>query len=109
MPLAGFLLAAEACGSALIGGNMSAAPCFMISVTLLGHAVHRVVKRAGAGLGDEVYVTGTPGDSALGLRRLQEGRADALARAVKMRFLTPTARVTIGREVACSEHCHSND
>jgi thiamine-monophosphate kinase len=97
---AGFLRAAEACRVALIGGNMSAAPCFMISVTLLGHAAHGVVKRAGACLGDEVYITGTPGDSALGLRMLQEGRDDALARAVKARFLTPSARLTVGREVA---------
>jgi thiamine-monophosphate kinase len=96
----GFLQAAHACGAALIGGNMSAAPCFMISVTLLGQARHGVVKRSGARPGDDVYVTGTPGDAALGLRMLQEGRDDASARAMKERFLAPTARVTVGREAA---------
>jgi thiamine-monophosphate kinase len=99
----GFLRAAETCRVALIGGNMSAAPCFMISVTLLGHAAHRVVQRAGAQVGDDVYITGTPGDSTLGLRMLQEGRDDDPARAVKARFLTPTARVTVGREVAARD------
>ncbi len=96
----GFLQAAETYRVALIGGNMSAAPCFMISVTMLGQASHRVVQRAGAQPGDDVYITGTPGDAAVGLRMLQEGRDDAPARAVKARFLTPTARVEVGRELA---------
>ncbi|MBI3246836.1 MAG: thiamine-phosphate kinase [Deltaproteobacteria bacterium] len=96
----GFLHAAKTDGAALIGGNMSAAPCFMVSVTLLGQAQHGVLKRAGARVGDDVYVTGTPGDAAVGLRMLQEGRDDAPARAAKARFLTPTARTAIGREVA---------
>lgn len=96
----GFIQAARAHGAALIGGNMSAAPCFMISVTLLGQASDGIVKRIGARPGDDVYVTGTPGDAALGLRLLQEGRDDAPARAMKSRFLSPTARVSIGRELA---------
>jgi thiamine-monophosphate kinase len=96
----GFLHAASSCGAALIGGNMSAAPCLMISVTLLGHAAHGVLKRAGARPGDDLYVTGAPGDAALGLRMLQEGRDDAPAQAVKTRFLSPTARVAVGREAA---------
>lgn len=96
----GFVQAANAHGVALIGGNMSAAPCFMISVTLLGQANDGIVKRIGARPGDDVYVTGTPGDAALGLRLLQDGRDDALARAMKSRFLAPTARVSIGRALA---------
>jgi thiamine-monophosphate kinase len=72
----------------------------MISVTLLGQASDGVVKRSGACLGDDVYVTGTPGDAALGLRLLQENRDDAPARVMKSRFLLPTARVSMGREVA---------
>jgi thiamine-monophosphate kinase len=96
----GFLHAASTCGASLVGGNMSAAPCFMISVTLLGSASHGVIVRSGARIGDDLYVTGTLGDAALGLRMLQEGRDDAAARTVKARFLSPTARVTVGREVA---------
>jgi thiamine-monophosphate kinase len=97
---AGFVGAAKTCGASLIGGNVSAAPCLMISVTLLGQVSQKVVARAGAGLGDDVYVTGTVGDAALGLRLLQENRTDAAARAVQARFLTPSARVVVGREVA---------
>ncbi len=96
----GFVQTASAYDAALIGGNMSAAPCFMISVTLLGQAHDGIVKRSGACPGDDVYVTGTPGDAALGLRLLQEGRDDAPARTLKARFLAPTARVAIGRALA---------
>jgi thiamine-monophosphate kinase len=96
----GFVRAAATCGAALIGGNMSAAPCLMLSVTLLGRAPHGVVTRAGARPGDDLYVTGTLGDAALGLRMLQEGRDDTTAQAVKARFLSPSARLAIGQEVA---------
>jgi thiamine-monophosphate kinase len=96
----GFVHAAHLHDTTLIGGNMSAAPCFMISVTLLGQASNGIVKRAGACPGDDLYVTGAPGDAALGLRLLQEQRDDAPARVLKSRFLLPTARVTVGREVA---------
>ena len=96
----GFVRAAEACGTALIGGNMSAAPCLMLSVTLLGQAPHGVITRSGAQVGDDLYVTGTLGDAALGLRLLQEERDGPAAQAVKARFLCPAARLAIGREVA---------
>jgi thiamine-monophosphate kinase len=96
----GFIHAAGTCGATLIGGNMSAAPCLMLSVTLLGRAPHGVITRAGAQPGDDLYVTGTPGDAALGLRMLQEGRNDTFAQAVKARFLSPSARLVVGQEVA---------
>ncbi|NOT55373.1 MAG: thiamine-phosphate kinase [Deltaproteobacteria bacterium] len=103
----GFLRAASDCGAALIGGNMSAAPCLMISVTLLGQTVHGVLARAGARVGDDVYVTGTLGDAALGLRMLQEGRSDAAAEQVKARFLCPTIRFAVSRELAARHLAHA--
>jgi thiamine-monophosphate kinase len=96
----GFVRAAGACGAALVGGNMSAAPCLVLSVTLLGRAPYGVVTRAGARVDDDLYVTGTLGDAALGLRLLQEGRDDPAARALQARFLRPSARLAVGREVA---------
>jgi thiamine-monophosphate kinase len=96
----GFVRAAEACGAALIGGNLSAAPCLMLSVTLLGQAAHGVITRAGAQVGDDLYVTGTLGDAALGLRLLREGQTDPVAQTVKARFLCPAARLAVSREVA---------
>jgi thiamine-monophosphate kinase len=96
----GFIRVAGACGASLIGGNMSAAPCWMISVTLLGQALHGVITRAGAHVGDDVYVTGALGDAALGLRLLQEGRDEPEGEHVKARFLRPTIRFDVGRKVA---------
>jgi len=103
----GFLHAASDCGAALIGGNMSAAPCLMISVTLLGQTVHGVITRAGAKVGDDIYVTGTLGDAALGLRMLQEGRTDSSAEDVKGRFLCPTIRFAVSRELAARHLVHA--
>lgn len=97
---AGFLRAAQASETTLIGGNLSTAPCLMISVTLLGHAPHGIITRAGAQAGDDIYVTGTVGDAALGLRVLQEGQSGPAAEAVKARFLRPTARLAVARELA---------
>ncbi len=100
----GFLDAAQQMRTTLIGGNMSAAPVFMISVSLLGRAPHGLIARSGACVEDEVYVTGTLGDAALGLRLLtKELTGDSESAAVqhlKQRFLCPTARVVVGKELA---------
>ncbi len=96
----GFLAAAYERQVALIGGNMSAGPCLTVSVTLLGHAPHGIVTRAGAQVGDDVYVTGTLGDAALGLRLFEQGRDDALAQAPKARFACPQPRFEVAREIS---------
>lgn len=63
----------------IIGGDVVRADTFMVSVTLLGHAVvdaegqPRLLRRDGARAGYSLAVTGTLGDSAAGLRRLREG------------------------------------
>lgn len=103
----GFICAASACGATLIGGNMSAAPCLMISVTLLGQTPYDVIPRAGARVGDDVYVTGTLGDAALGLRMLQEGRTEVLPGHVTARFLCPTIRFSVSRELAAHHLVHA--
>ena len=100
----GFLDAAQEMQTTLIGGNMSAAPVFMISVSLLGQTPHGSIARSGAHVEDDVYVTGTLGDAALGLRILTgelAGDAESAAgQQLKQRFLCPTARVTVGKELA---------
>ena len=103
----GFLRAARDCGAALIGGNMSAAPCLMISVTLLGQTSYGVIARAGAKVGDDVYVTGTLGDAALGLRMLQEERTDSSVAHATGRFLCPTIRFSVSRELAARHLAHA--
>lgn len=68
----------------LVGGDTKATPGLAtFAVTLLGIVpAGRGLRRNGAQAGDEIYVTGTIGDAALGL----------LARRGKLRFLKPRQR-----------------
>ncbi len=60
-------------GIALLGGDTTATPGPMtLSLTVIGHvAPGAALRRRGAAAGDEVWVTGTIGDGALGLLALQ--------------------------------------
>jgi thiamine-monophosphate kinase len=64
-------------GAHLIGGDLSYSNNgIMISITLLGESLNRkVLYRSGGRAGDLLYVTGTLGHSAAGLRLLAEGSA----------------------------------
>ena len=56
----------------LIGGDTSLSPKIIINICLLGEGERRrLLYRKGANVGDDLFVTGTLGDSALGLRMLQ--------------------------------------
>jgi thiamine-monophosphate kinase len=83
---------------ALVGGNITRTPGpLAIDITATG-SVHprRVLRRSGARPGDEVYVTGTVGDAAVGLRALQSGgTVDGITRCVG-RYLGPEPRVRAG-------------
>ena len=57
------------------GGDISKAPCWMISVTICGHAV-RPVYRDGARNGDRIGLIGRTGESALGLTLLERDRGN---------------------------------
>ena len=77
----GFVALAEQYRMAVIGGNISRCPRLdagqtagplMIDVTAIGSVKpRRILTRAGARPGDEVFVTGTIGGGAVGLRMLQ--------------------------------------
>ncbi len=58
-------------GMTVAGGNISRAPCFSVSVTVLGSGREDVLlKRSAAKPGDAIAVTGYPGDAAAGLEML---------------------------------------
>ena len=87
-------------GLGVLGGDTVATPgpsCF--SLTILGAVeAGRAIRRAGARPGDEVWVSGTIGDGALGLRVLQGTLApDAY---LADRYRLPRPRLALGLAVA---------
>ncbi len=99
----------EIFGVALLGGDTVAAPGPMaFSLTALGEVkVGAELRRAGARVGDAVYVSGTIGDGALGLAAL-EGRLDNLSkahrRALAGRYQVPEPRLALGAALAGLAH-----
>lgn len=73
--VAGLADAHSAFGIALIGGDtVTAGGAWWMSVTALGRpGPEGMVRRGGARAGDAIYVSGTLGDAALGLRLRREG------------------------------------
>jgi thiamine-monophosphate kinase len=90
-------------GVLLVGGDTNVARCLTISACVLGHPVYPPVRRAGAQPGDDIYVTGTIGDSSLGLELLQSGRAlsnRGFAGYLISRHRQPTPRILVGQRLA---------
>jgi thiamine-monophosphate kinase len=90
-------------GVALIGGDTSVAPSLIISACLIGHAPYQPIRRRGAKAGNDIYVTGTIGDSAMGLELLRNGRARPKIRPVAFlirRHQQPTPRTAVGALLA---------
>ncbi|HZV81736.1 MAG TPA: thiamine-phosphate kinase [Geobacteraceae bacterium] len=96
---AGFLDQAKRFNVALIGGDTSASRGgLFINVTLMGEQYpEKIVTRGGARAGDLICVSGTLGDSALGLEALRRGErvTGALGR-----HLDPEPRVSLGVALA---------
>ncbi|MDE2624406.1 MAG: thiamine-phosphate kinase [Betaproteobacteria bacterium] len=89
----------QAHGTDWVGGDTTSGPVAMIAVTILGEVPPgQALLRSGARAGDDIWVSGTPGDAALGLHFLKESlplseedRHHCLAR-----LETPTPRVVLG-------------
>lgn len=95
----GFDELARRSGTALVGGDLTRGP-LAVSVTVAGFVAEgRALRRSGARPGDDVWVSGHPGDAGAGLAILQ-GRlaAGPEARdALLARFLLPEPRLVLGR------------
>ncbi len=106
--VAAFLELAQVYEVQLAGGDTVAAQELVISVTLTGILeAESPLRRSGASVGDDIYLSGTVGDSCLGLRLLQNNLAAAGIEAVDIEFLQnrhlrPEPRLTLGLELAAS-------
>lgn len=101
----GVLEASRAYGFAVVGGNVVGGVTRLgIAVTMGGEVdAGKAWRRAGAKVGDGVYVTGVLGGAALGLRALRVGsdggEADSAATWIA-RYRRPTARLVEARALA---------
>jgi thiamine-monophosphate kinase len=90
---------ADRYGVSLVGGDLTRGP-LTVTLQLLGSVERgRVLTRAGGKIGDDVYVTGTLGDSAAGIALINErveAAAGSAAAALKERFYRPVPRVEAG-------------
>ena len=94
----GFFDLAERFNVSLVGGDTTRGP-LTVTVQLIGRVNDRPLTRSGGNLGDDIYVTGTLGDSAAGVALLAEQadpQTSAAAMALKERFYRPVPRVAEG-------------
>lgn len=91
----------ESYGCPLLGGDTVSTPGpAMISVTAFGRITEgRIVRRAGAQVGDLIVVTGTIGDAALGLAVLQGRLTSSNEELLIDRYRVPQPRGALARAV----------
>jgi len=105
---AGLRNAAREASTDIVGGNITRARELSITIALLGEIRRGVMRRDAARPGDQIFVTGTLGDAALGWRILAgklkprgDARRDRGARKYLVeRFLSPQARLFAGERLA---------
>ncbi len=96
--------AAREVSTDIVGGNITRARELSITIALIGEAGSGVMRRDAARVGDEIYVTGTLGDAALGWRilagKLKAKKNRAATKYLAERFLSPHARLYAGQRLA---------
>jgi len=101
---AGLAEAAREYGVAVIGGDTVASPGgLIVTVTLTGRVpADQMLRRAGAGIGDLIFVTGPLGEAAAGLKILRQGLElpQELQEALTEAQLRPRPLIRAGRVLA---------
>lgn len=105
---AGLRDAAREASTDIVGGNITRARELSITIAMLGEVGRAAMRRDTARPGDEIFVTGTLGDAALGWRILARklkargnAKKDRAARKYLVeRFLRPQARLYPGQRLA---------
>lgn len=93
---------AEQQGMFLVGGDTVASEeTVSVSVTVIGEAKRQeVVFRHGARTGDNIFLTGYPGDSALGLHLLEKGFPQNSGNRLIKKHHSPVPRVDAGQALS---------
>ncbi|MFZ4124891.1 MAG: thiamine-phosphate kinase [Rickettsiales bacterium] len=80
-------------GMVLVGGDSTSGTTIHLTATMLG-LVASPLTRAGANVGDGIYVTGRIGDAAMALKNLQHASPELLAR-----YYRPEPRLEVGQKL----------
>lgn len=99
----GFFPLADLHGIALIGGDTTRGP-LSISITAMGQVTAgQALRRDGAQVGDDIWVSGVPGEAGLALALWQQqaldvsrSAGDAALEHLRLRLARPTPRVELG-------------
>lgn len=87
-------------GVDLIGGDTSLSQNIIINICLLGEAEKgKVIFRKGAKPEDDIYVSGTLGDSALGLEILKKKGLNGKPKGLIKKHISPIPRVALGKAI----------
>jgi thiamine-monophosphate kinase len=82
----------------LVGGDTSLSQKITINICLIGEGEKKnLLFRNGAKVGDDLYVSGTLGDAALGLKILQDKNNPKKPKGLIEKHLSPTPRVDLGQ------------
>ena len=88
----------------LIGGDTSLSQKIVINICLLGEGKKEdLLLRRGAKVGNDLFVSGTLGDAALGLKILQKEGLVGRPRGLIEKHLSPSPRIELGQALA--RHC----
>jgi thiamine-monophosphate kinase len=107
---AGLHTAAAEEGVLLLGGNVSRSHgALVLDATLIGEAEpERLLRRRGAQVGDDLWVSGELGGAAAALAALSAGRSpSAVPEVLFRRLVAPEPRVALGRALATADVVHS--
>jgi thiamine-monophosphate kinase len=99
---AGLIRQAQASKIDIVGGNITRATEFAITITVFGEIPNGAMRRDAAKIGDDIYVTNTVGDAVAGLQILSgKLQARGKSRAFLIdRYLNPVARLQAGQRLA---------
>jgi thiamine-monophosphate kinase len=87
----------------LVGGDTTLSRKVVLNISLLGEGhPGKILYRSGAKRGDDLWVSGTLGDAALGLRMLQEKGLNRKPGGPIAKHLSPVPRLSLGQALARS-------